>query len=291
MVEQMLVLLKEEKRKRELRQKERRKNRSKASSKTPVKTTLNNVKSRSYNRFLRDIQGNLSGKTRKATRKKAKANGWPAEPLISGEWLELKDEQVAEFDKVARKEKAKALKGLDFVAMRVMPLPFYEHGLLLEVLLHTNQNPFGVFRAILAKSFFVAIDGTSPPIHSLNSKRLKFRDVQDRLTYLHLFCSAVRGDEGRFRIVEARPNIENLSAEIDVEAVTVKPLDEDSTSREFSAHILYSNALFLADFAVMENGMVEMLDDEPLAADLEVDQEAFDPSGCIQLFHAAPPGK
>lgn len=34
------------------------------------------------------------------------------------------------------------------------------------------------------------------------------------------------------------------------------------------AVILYSNAMFIANFAVHIEGMVEMLDDEPIAADM-----------------------
>ena len=36
------------------------------------------------------------------------------------------------------------------------------------------------------------------------------------------------------------------------------------------AVVFYSNALFIANFAVHPTGMIEMLDDEPIAADLTV---------------------
>ena len=35
-----------------------------------------------------------------------------------------------------------------------------------------------------------------------------------------------------------------------------------------NAVVFYSNALFYADFAVQPTGMIEMLDDEPISADL-----------------------
>jgi hypothetical protein len=34
--------------------------------------------------------------------------------------------------------------------------------------------------------------------------------------------------------------------------------------------VLYGNALFSARFSMTENGMIEMIDDEPVAADLPV---------------------
>jgi hypothetical protein len=36
------------------------------------------------------------------------------------------------------------------------------------------------------------------------------------------------------------------------------------------AVVFYSNALFIASFSVQPTGMIEMLDDEPIAADLPV---------------------
>ena len=40
------------------------------------------------------------------------------------------------------------------------------------------------------------------------------------------------------------------------------------------AVVYYSNALFIANFAVQPSGMIEMLDDEPIAADLAVKVDA-----------------
>jgi hypothetical protein len=40
------------------------------------------------------------------------------------------------------------------------------------------------------------------------------------------------------------------------------------------AVVYYSNALFIANFAVQPSGMIEMLNDEPIAADLPVKVDA-----------------
>lgn len=40
------------------------------------------------------------------------------------------------------------------------------------------------------------------------------------------------------------------------------------------AVVYYSNALFIANFAVQPTGMIEMLSDEPIAADLPVKVDA-----------------
>jgi hypothetical protein len=41
-----------------------------------------------------------------------------------------------------------------------------------------------------------------------------------------------------------------------------------------NAVVYYSNALFIATFAVQPGGMIEMLNDEPIAADLPVKVDA-----------------
>jgi hypothetical protein len=40
------------------------------------------------------------------------------------------------------------------------------------------------------------------------------------------------------------------------------------------AVVYYSNAMFIANFAVQPSGMIEMLDDEPIASDLPVKVDA-----------------
>jgi len=289
MVEQMLVWLDEERQKMEKRKERLRKQRKESQSKAPkirpAATKLAKVKARSFNQLLDEVGGSFDQRIEEV---KIDAK-WPAEPLISGDWLELNASHVVELYKVACEKNAKILRNLDAVAARAIPLPFYKNGFLLEILLHSGDILYGTFRAILTKNFCVAIDGTSPSIHALNTKRLKFLNIQDRITYLHLFCSAVRGEEGRFRIVETLPDIGNLDGNIEVGPVTIYPSEENRKSNKFSAHVLYSSALFLADFEVTETGTIEMLDDKPLAADLDVDPEIFDSSGRIQLYDAQNP--
>ena len=44
----------------------------------------------------------------------------------------------------------------------------------------------------------------------------------------------------------------------------------DEGNLEASAMVLYGNSLFSARFSISPNGMIEMIDDEPVAADLPV---------------------
>ena len=53
---------------------------------------------------------------------------------------------------------------------------------------------------------------------------------------------------------------------------TIRPASfegmDDNGAYLCDAVVFYSNAIFIANFAVQPTGMLEMLDDEPIAADL-----------------------
>ena len=102
---------------------------------------------------------------------------------------------------------------------------------------------------------------------------------QNVIEYLRFFCYFVHGDEGPFLIVEDidHPAIDQTKLEEGMRKViqdAVRPAAfEGATGEgalEASAMVLYGNALFAARFSMTENGMIEMIDDEPIAADLPV---------------------
>ena len=49
---------------------------------------------------------------------------------------------------------------------------------------------------------------------------------------------------------------------------------DDAGNWMCDAVVYYSNALFIANFSVQPSGMIEMLDDEPIAADLPIKIDA-----------------
>ncbi len=128
------------------------------------------------------------------------------------------------------------------------------------------------------------LNGTSPPIHKVNAKapvRLSSRNVLDYLVFFGFF---VRGEEGPFYPLQTMddPLIDSLNRSAEHSAhmaaarkvigASIRPLmlEGINTQGHFICNgvVFYSNALFLADFAVQPSGMVEMLDDEPVVADL-----------------------
>ncbi len=122
------------------------------------------------------------------------------------------------------------------------------------------------------------LNGTSPPIHDINAKApVKVTD-ENVLEYLHFFCFFVRGEEGPFLIAEDIDN-PNMPEDMDdkMKAViggSLRPASYEGKNEQkhwlCDAVVFYSNALFIANFAVHPSGMIEMKDDEPLASDLTV---------------------
>ena len=120
------------------------------------------------------------------------------------------------------------------------------------------------------------LNGTSPPIHEVNAKAPIKVNEQNVLEYLRFFCYFVRGEEGPFYIAETMDD-PNMPTEMDdttrsVVEGTVRPATFEGMNDQghflCDAVVFYSNALFIANFAVQPTGMIEMLDDEPIAADL-----------------------
>lgn len=139
-----------------------------------------------------------------------------------------------------------------------------------------NTGPFW-FLAKQGRMFL--LDGSSAPIHDANEADPIKVTEENNLDYLRFFCYFVHGDEGPFLIVEGldHPALDQSKLDDATKKViegAIRPATfEGKTAEgafEASAMVLYGNALFSARFSMTENGMIEMIDDEPVAADLPV---------------------
>lgn len=155
-------------------------------------------------------------------------------------------------------------------------LPFYENVALIHV-----STP--ALRAINTRLCYLTdqgnlyrLNGTSPPIHEVNAKAPIALSERNVLDYLRFFCFFVRGEEGPFYLAEVVDDpllprhmgpVEMSVLEEAARPATLQGIDERGHFL-CSAVLSYSNAIFVADFAVQPTGMVEMLDDDPIAADL-----------------------
>lgn len=157
-------------------------------------------------------------------------------------------------------------------------LPFYDQVALIRVKDPNWTNPkLNIFYLTDQGNLF-RLNGTSPPIHEVNAKAPIKVNEQNVLDYLRFFCYFVRGEEGPFYIAESMED-PNMPTEMDettrsVVEGTIRPATFEGMNEQghflCDAVVFYSNALFIANFAVQPTGMIEMLDDEPIAADLPV---------------------
>lgn len=155
-------------------------------------------------------------------------------------------------------------------------LPFYESVALIRVQDPNWVKPNLVVYYLTDQGNLFRLNGTSPPIHEVNAKAPIKVTEENVLEYLRFFCFFVRGEEGPFYIAESMDD-PNMPTEMDdttrsVIEGTVRPASFEGKNDQghflCNAVVFYSNALFYADFAVQPTGMIEMLDDEPIASDL-----------------------
>lgn len=161
-------------------------------------------------------------------------------------------------------------------------LPFYDSVALIRVKdpAWTPKNLFIYYLTDAGNLFW--LNGTSPPIHEVNSKAPVKITEENVIEYLKFFCFFVRGEEGPFLIAESMddtyvPKQVDEKTKMVLEG-TIRPATYNGTNAQGNmmcdAVVYYSNALFIANFAVQPGGMIEMLDDEPIAADLPIKIDA-----------------
>lgn len=202
---------------------------------------------------------------------------------VDDKWTPVTGEELAGFlDQVNPIDgKYKVAPDTSEVAWR--PLPFYDRVVLVRVKDH-SWNPRNLYIYYLTvDGNLYRLNGTSPPIHEVNALAPIKVTEENVLEYLRFFCFFVRGEEGPFLIAETTDDpympkdldpqtqsvIDNTVREAAYEG---KSADGPNGEEYFLCDgvVFYSNALFIANFAVQPSGMIEMLDDEPIAADLNI---------------------
>lgn len=161
-------------------------------------------------------------------------------------------------------------------------LPFYDQVVLVRVKDPSWAPKNLVIYYLTAEGNLYWLNGTSPPIHEVNGMAPIKITEDNVLEYLRFFCFFVRGEEGPFLIAESLDD-PYIPTEMDAQSRTVlegtvRPASFEGVNPAgdmlCEGVVFYSNALFIAHFAVKPNGMIEMLDDDPIAADLAIRVDA-----------------
>jgi len=162
----------------------------------------------------------------------------------------------------------------------VYEFPFYPDKDLV-VLTNARWRPEGARLCFMRSDMDVwHLNGTSPPVHEMNARTELVITEDCVLRYLAFFCFFVRGEDGPFLIVD-RPSNSFLPADKDVHGKLVEVYRAARRCKQtgdgdwhVTALVYYSHATFLADFLVHLSGMIEMLDDHPVAANLAAKVDA-----------------
>ncbi|MEM7679822.1 MAG: hypothetical protein AAF182_02320 [Pseudomonadota bacterium] len=191
-------------------------------------------------------------------------------------WTPVEDDAKAGFleqiDPIDGKHKV----SIDSTEATWRMLPFYESVALVKIKDPNWVNKKLVIYYLTFEGQLFRLNGTSPPIHEVNAKAPIKVTEENVLEYLKFFCFFVRGEEGPFYIAEdmSDPNMPEGMDEGTKSVIegTIRPASFEGKNDQghflCDAVVFYSNALFIANFAVQPSGMIEMLDDEPIAADL-----------------------
>ena len=158
-------------------------------------------------------------------------------------------------------------------------LPFYKNIALVHVNDSSWGKDIGPFWFLAKQGQMFHLDGTSAPIHDANEAGPIALDESSILDYLRFFCFFVHGDEGPFYIVEDLEKSQLDTAKMDEatnsvvgDSIVEAAFEGKDPKGQYiaAAIVLYGDALFSARFAMTDDGMIEMTDDDPIAGDLPV---------------------
>lgn len=198
--------------------------------------------------------------------------------LMAGAWKML---EGAEMLRIYR-PLSQALPGLftgllqDTREFRTMALPFYDKTTLLEARARGENGDLILIHILLDPSGYSVLNGTSPVIHDHNEAAPIRLDTADQAAaYLRFFCGAVAGEEGPFSIIEKAEDLwlekvadPSIRAQAAAKLIPLEIKADPEGDWRARAVVSYSNALFIGSFLIKRNGVVEMLDDQPIMTDL-----------------------
>ncbi len=193
-----------------------------------------------------------------------------------GNWNEVEGDELAGFLEQINPIDGKYRTSPASTRVAWRTLPFYETVALIRVQDPNWVNKSMTIYYLTDQGNLFRLNGTSPPIHEVNNKAPIKINEDNVLEYLKFFCFFVRGDEGPFYVAEDMSD-PNLPEDMDgttrsVIEGTVRPASFEGMNEQghflCDAVVYYSNALFIANFSVQSSGMIEMMNDEPIAGDL-----------------------
>lgn len=162
-------------------------------------------------------------------------------------------------------------------------LSFYQGYFIAEISDH-DQNP-PVLRIAICndKGDVHVLNWSNAPIYKLNKAIPLTLNDNTILDYVRFFFTFVRGQHGRFLIVDTVDDIDwreepapagrKALAKM-IEPLALKKRNEDGTSI-FSSTIIFRDSLFASEIVVKTDGHIEMKNEELLVEDIPVADDLF----------------
>jgi len=217
--------------------------------------------------------------------------GWTAPPIIPGNWRNLSGDMalstimaICEWLEDERDIRNLAI-DWSVDRARVRNLACYEDTVLVELAAHAGYGRPGLINVIVHEDGMALLNGTSAVIHELNMDLPPLLETHhQRLDYLHLFMNWVHASEGRFQPVAAQEELQarllpegiEVAAHADLSPfIEIEPEEETKALAHYTGTVLYGGSLFRAVMAVFPHGIVEMIDDDVLLAELPVREEGL----------------
>ncbi len=194
-------------------------------------------------------------------------------------WQAVTGNEVQPFLKSVNPISGKHTANAETVKVEWGQLPFYANIALVRVSDTAWGADVGPFWFLAKQGQMFHLDGTSAPIHDANEAGPIKLNENNVLDYLRFFCFFVHGDEGPFLILEDvqdpaidQSRLDDATRKVIEGAINPATFEGKDDKGQYiaSALVLYGDALFAARFALTDDGMIEMTDDDPIAGELPV---------------------
>jgi AAA+ superfamily predicted ATPase len=169
------------------------------------------------------------------------------------------------------------------IGLELLRLPFFSNPVWLVRLLPPGGSEAVAGYGLWSRHGLFPLDGTSAPVHDAREREGLALTDDNVLFYAVWFCRFVHGDEGPFWVVlhpddlnDGGPKRPDAGGSRPPEVYILEPVvtrRADGPGWSLTLSVQYGEALFKATFNVPPDGVIEMVEDEPLTAGL-----AFDPA-------------
>lgn len=196
-------------------------------------------------------------------------------PPVPGPWVILDSDHRAIFLHRLAEAGFHDMPQTGISSLRFLPLHFYPGWILCDIQIgpvpQQPDRPAFIHSLLYGPDGFTPLDGQSQALHLHNALHgVTLQSAAQQTAYLRFFCHFIHGAEGPFDIVtDSTGLILPDDSAIAITPMTPDPDPQGIYAASFRATIHYATTLFSCRLALHAGGMVEMLEDEEIAANVQ----------------------